>query len=455
MSVDLLLKNGTIVTPSKSFRGNIAVKDGRIAGIGGEEFSVEADEVADLGGKHILPGVIDPHVHIGWPSWDWEEDCICTTRTAAVGGVTTVIHFLNEPLPLHEELSIGIERFERNAYVDGSFHEGIFTQGQIDEIPDMVETRGVNTFKFYLPYKGAEAVPPLVGIDDGIIYAGFKEIGKLKERARALIHAENIEIFYKIKEQMQASGEDASAYWTDTRPNWVEVESIRKVVAFAKGTGCPLYLVHLTTKEAKEEILRARAEGVDVIGETCPQYLVLNVENTDRVKSKVNPPLRHKEDNEAMWQAIQEGVITCIGTDHASVALKDKQDFWDGIVGFAGLETTLPVLLSEGVNKGRISIEKVAEITSYNVAKTFGLYPQKGSIEVGADADFAVVDLEMEMAYSVRESPNITDYSPYDGMVFKGWPIQTYLRGRLIFDHGTILGEKGAGKFIPRFSAQK
>lgn len=454
MVVDLLLKDGTIVTPTRSFKGTIAVKDGKIVAVGENDFGFEAKEVVSLAGKHIFPGVIDPHVHISWPNWDWEEDCVCTTKTAAAGGVTTIMHYLNMPMDLHEELAVYKEKFERNAYVDCGFHEGLFKQSQIDEVKDMAENQGICSFKFYLPYKGDEAVPPLVGIDDGIIYSGFKEIAKLKAPARALIHAENIEIFWKIKEQMIASGEDKTAYWTDTRPNWVEVESIRKVVSFARGTGCPLYLVHLTTKEAKDEILRARAEGIDIIGETCPQYLVLNVDNTDRVQNKVNPPIRHKEDNEAMWEAIREGVISTIGTDHAPVALKDKNGFWEGIVGFSGLQTIIPVLCN-GVNEGRIPIEKVAEITSYNVAKTFGMYPQKGAIEVGCDADFAIVDMNLQKEFHIAETPSIADYSPFEGMSFKGWPVQTYLRGKLIFDNGEVIGEKGAGRYIPRYAQSK
>lgn len=453
MSIDLLIKNGRIVTPDRTFRAAVGVKAGKIVYVGEDEYAVESAKVIDAAGKYIMPGVIDPHVHIGWPFWDWEEDCVATTKAAAAGGVTTIIHYLNEQRDLFEEFYERKEQFERNAYVDCGFHEGIFDERQIKEIIPVSTKEGISSFKFYLPYRGPEAVPPLVGIDDGIIYLGFREIGKLGHPAVANIHAENIEVFFKLKEEFVNNGIEPN--WTDTRPNFVEVESIRRVAAFAKATDCALYIVHLTTKEAREEIIRARADGVKIIGETCPQYLALNVENADRVMSKVNPPIRHKEDNDGLWKAIQEDIITCIGSDHASCARKDKEEFWSATVGMSGIQTLLPIILSEGVNKGRININKAAAITSYNVAKQFGLYPQKGTIEAGADADLILVDLDLEKTVSCRDLYHINDYSPYEGWKLKGWPVETYVRGRLVMKNNEIVGEKGYGKYIPRLAELK
>lgn len=449
---DLLFKNGKIVTADRTFEAAIGVKDGKIVYIG-EDTDMEAKEVVDAQGKYIMPGGIDPHTHIQWPNWDWEEDCVCTTKSAAAGGVTTVIHYLNEPRDLIEQFEERVVQYEKNAIVAAAFHEGIFDKNEISEIREMSTKRGICSYKFYLPYRGSEAVGNLVGIDDGIIYLGFREIGKLTHPALACIHAENAEVFFSLKEEFIKQG--VTPYWTDTRPNWVEVESIRRVVAFAKATGCPLYLVHLTTREAEEEILRARAEGVTCIGETCPQYLVLNIDNVDNVMGKINPPIRRKEDNEALWRAIQNGVITCIGSDSGDVASKDKKEFWSAIVGTAQLQTMLPIIFSEGVNKGRIDINKAVAITSTNAAKTFGLYPQKGTIEVGSDADIIIVDMDLEREVHMEDMYYINDFTVYEGWKFKGWPVETFVRGTRVMKDNKIMVEPGYGKYVPRYAKVK
>jgi dihydroorotase-like cyclic amidohydrolase len=287
-----------------------------------------------------------------------------------------------------------------------------------------------------------------VGIDDGIIYMGFREIGKLDFPGVALVHAENIEVFFKLKDEFIANNIDPD--WNDTRPNFNEVESIRRVVAFAKATGCALLIVHLSTKEAQEELLRARAEGVTIYGETCPQYLTLTTKNSDRILAKVNPPIRTAEDNEGLWDAIRNDVITMIGSDHAACATKHKQEFWSAVVGFAGIQLLLPIILSEGVNKGKISINKAAAITSYNAAKVHGMYPRKGAIEVGSDADLTVVDLNLEKEVHAKDLLHISDFTPFEGWKLKGWPVATFVRGKQVMKDGAITGDKGYGQVIRR-----
>ena len=445
--LDLIIRNAKITTADNTVFGDIAIKDGKIVEIGSIDAEIKAEKVVDAEGKPVIPGLIDTHCHIGWPDWDWEEECVATTKAAAAGGVTTVMLMDGTTQSMFKQLEERTKEFSSNSYVDGTFHEIIYTPEQIKEIVPMATEGGVTSFKFFIPYRGSEVVPPQVGIDDGIIYTGFEQIGRLDSPALALFHPENIEIFFQLKERLLKEGR-TDLVWNDTRPNISEVETIRRCVAFAKATGCALYVVHMTVKEAEEELLRARAEGVKIYGETCPQYLALNCAEADPILSKVNPPIRTKEDNEGLWRGIKSGVISTIGSDHAACAKKHKQEFWSATVGFAGVQTILPVMLTEGVHAGRITLNEMVACTSTNAAKIFGLYPRKGAIEVGSDADLVILDLDKEKVCHADELYHMSDFTPFEGRTFKGCAEKTFVRGKLVADNGNIVGEKGYGEVI-------
>ncbi|WP_206812702.1 dihydroorotase [Paradesulfitobacterium ferrireducens] len=449
MAHDLVVKNGKIVYPWGIVEGDIAVNDGRISVIYEKGSTYDAKETVDASGLHVLPGLIDTHVHIGWPDWPFEEDLGPTTKAAAAGGVTTVLNYVMAPESLVKGIEEQKHKFERGSYVDGCFHGMIFSEKNIEEIPEAAQM-GVRSFKFFLPYRGSEAVPPAVGIDDGILYTGFKKIAELNPKGRALCHCENIEVFFKLKDEfLKQHREDID--WHDTRPNFSEVESIRRVAFFAKETGCPVYIVHMSVKEGPEEIRRARAEGVDITGETCPQYLTLT-KRADRILSKVNPPLRDTEDNESLWQGLNDGTLSCLGSDHAPCAKKHKTEFWSAVVGFAGVQTMLPAVLSEGVNKGRLTLEKLAEITLNN-ARTFGLHPRKGVLSVGADADLTIVDLNKTVQIKAQNLYHISDFTPFEDMSLKGNAVLTMVRGQVVAKEGKIVG-RPTGKFIPAYQQE-
>jgi dihydropyrimidinase len=335
---------------------------------------------------------------------------------------------------------------EKNAHVDVALQACIFTDDHIGDIPQLVE-RGIVGFKFYLPYKGSEVVPPQVGIDDGIVYVGFEKIAQCGKPAHAQIHAENVEIFFKLKERFLKEEREVS--WYDTRPNLCEIESILRCGYFAKITGCPVYVVHMSTKEGPEIVGRLRGEGVDIVAETCPQYLVCTKDNTHRILGKVNPPLRTKEDNESLWEGIRRGLVTTLGSDHAPCLKRHKAEFWSAVVGMAGVQTLLPVMLSEGVNKGRITLEKLVEIACYNNAKQFGLFPRKGAIRVGSDADLVIIDLKKTVKIEVEKLRQLSDFSPYEGWEITGWPVLTMVRGKIVMEDGQLTAEPGYGRFIP------
>ena len=450
MPVEVVIKNGQIVSPEGIVSMDIAIDSGKIVAIGRADVLPEARKVIDAKGNHVMPGAIDAHSHIGWPDWPigkaYEED----TKAAAIGGVTTVIDRLTLPPGSLTDQIFGKagrkEIVEKNAHVDFAFQACLFTMEHIEEIPDLVNS-GVIGFKFYLPYRGPEAVPPMVGIDDGVVYCGFKKIAEVGYPAFAQIHAENIEIFFKLKAQFIKEKKDVT--WADSRPNFAEIEPLIRCGYFSKITGCPVYVVHMSAAEGPQTVSKLRGEGATLIAETCPQYLTLTKSNTDKVLGKVNPPLRTAKDNQAMWEGIRQGIVTNLGSDHAPCALKHKKELWSAIVGFAGIETMLPVMLSEGVNRGRISFEKLVEIACYNNAKQFGLLPRKGTISVGSDADIVIVDLKKKVTVTADKLHHISNFTPYEGWKIKGWPVLTMVRGKVVMEDGKITSKPGWGMYIP------
>lgn len=231
----------------------------------------------------------------------------------------------------------------------------------------------------------------------------------------------------------------------------MEIEPLIRCGYLAKVTGCPIYMVHMSAKEGPEVVVRLKGEGVDINVETCPQYLTLTKDNTDRTLGKVNPPLRTTEDHEALWEGIRKGIITNLGSDHAACSKKHKPEFWPATVGFAGIELMLPVMLSEGVNKGRINLEKLVEIACYNNAKQFNLLPKKGVIAVGADADILILDMNKEVKVTAAKLHHISDFTPWEGWTIKGWPVMTMVRGKVVVDNEELKVEPGFGEYVPAF----
>jgi len=450
MKADTVIKNCRIVRHDGIVGGGIAVHDGIIVAIGRDDALPDAERVIDAKDGYVIPGCIDPHVHVDWPEWDFAEGTVSTTRAAAAGGITTIINHLAGPESLVDILADRKACIEKHAFVDAAFHIAIFSAAQVDEIPKIAGL-GVSSFKFFLPYRGTEVVPPLVGIDDGIVYSGFEKITRLGFPARALVHAENVELFFMLKDRVLREGRGKEIEWDDVRPEVCELEGIQRVVCFAKDTGCPVYIVHISTGEGMEAVKRAKEDGVDIRGETCPQYLTLTAKDVDRILGKVNPPIRKNgAHRDALWNALRRGVLDCIGSDHAPCAKKHKTDFWDAYVGVAGIQTLLPVLLSEGVGRGRISMQKLVEVTSYNTARTFGLYPKKGALSVGSDADLVLLDMKKKNTVKADSLHHISDFSLFEGWELTGCPVLTMVRGSVVMQDGEVTGKPGWGSFIPR-----
>lgn len=451
--LDYIIKNGKVVSPEGVVELSIAVKDEKIVALGNDDLMPEAKRVIDAKGNYVIPGAIDVHAHVGWPDWEINEAYRKDTESAAFGGVTTIVDRVTLPPGSLVDQMFGPngrrDSLEKNSYVDVALQACLLTNDHIEEIPELLK-HGISGFKFYIPYRGSEAVPPMVGIDDGIIYFGFKKIAEAGYPAFAQIHAENIEYFFKFKEKALADPKlKDTITWADTRPNFVEIEPLIRCGYLAKETGCPLYVVHMSTKEGPSVVAKLRGEGADITIETCPQYLTMDKYTADRVLSKVNPPIRTKEDQEGLWEGIRNGLVTNMGSDHAPCAKKHKSEFWSAVVGMTGLETLLPVMLSEGVNKNKITIEKLVEIMSYNNAKQFGLLGRKGALTVGSDADIVIVDLDKEVLVKSENLHGLSDFTGYEGWNIKGWPVMTMVRGQVVMENDELVGELGFGKYVP------
>jgi dihydroorotase (multifunctional complex type) len=453
MPVDTRIINCSLVAHDGTREAGIAIDNGKVVAIAADDVLPPAKETLDGGGHYVLPGLVDAHVHLEYPPGvDPSTNIRMETRACAAAGCTTIVHLLAPADDILEKARDFVGFYEENGFVDLALSARIYTRDNVQQIRSLCDF-GIMSVKLLLPYKGSEAVwaGRVGGIDDGIVYLTLKKVGQLSKEgynAFVRVHCENPEIFFKLKEEFEEKGEEPSS-WNEVRPRVCEEESMRKCLFLASATSCPLYIVHMTIKEGVALIKQAWADGVAVVAETCVQYLTLNTDNVDRVLSKINPPIRESQDNQALWEALKDGTLQVVATDHAPVPRELKTDFWGATVGIPSAEMLLPVMLSEGVNKGRISLEKLVEVCCYNPAKHFGLAPRKGTLTVGADADLVLVDLQKEATAPTKPRYSNTDYSLFAGWQVKGWPILTMLGGRIVMRDGDVIVDTGAGKFVP------
>jgi dihydroorotase (multifunctional complex type) len=453
MHVDTVIKNCRLVRHDGILDAGVAVDQGRVVAVAKDSELPPAKNTIDGKGNHVIPGIVDAHVHLQYPPGvDPEGNIRAETQACAAAGCTTLIHLLAPADNIKTQAQDFVALYENNAYVDLALSARIYTRENISQISELCDF-GINSVKLLLPYKGSEAVwqGRVGGIDDGIVYLTFKEVARLAHEGRNVfvrVHCENVEIFLAMKDELLDQGREPGS-WNEVRSRVCEQESMQKCLYLAGITGCPLYIVHLTIKEGLLLLARARAEGVNVMAETCVQYLTQNTDTVDPVLSKVNPPIREPEDNAKLWEALRNGSIDVVATDHAPVPKSMKQDFWNATVGMPGSETLLPLMLSEGVNKGRISIEKLVEVCCFSPARKFGLTPQKGILDVGGDADLVIVDLEKEAVAPQQPVYSNSDFSTVAGKKIKGWPVLTMLRGEIIARDGEVSGAKGYGRYVP------
>ncbi len=453
---DLIIRNGDLVLPGVGPRpADIAIAGGKIRALLRRGTRAPAAEELDARHLTIFPGVIDPHVHQDITSSP--DPWLTETRSALVGGVTTLLDFRMSAEPYSKRFAGDRAAAEASALVDFGFQLVITTEEQLGELDRYVAEYGVPTFKLLMSFKGQEgAYLGVPGIDDGILFELMERVAR--HRAGLVsVHTENIEVVWRLRDRLQRQGRRDLAAFTESRPPFVEAEDIHKAIHYGAVTGCPVHVVHLTSREGYEAIVHGRRQypGVRVTVETCPHYLTLTCDAAD-VRARVNPPVKYAEDREALWAALAAGGIDTIGSDHCSRDLASKLgtgggvDVWKTASAFPGLGTLLPLLLSEGYHKRGLPLERIAEVTSRNAARLYGLHPDKGGVHPGADADLVLVDLAAERRISPELVQSSCDWNLWDGWLVRGWPVHTLVRGTVAMRDGQVVAAPGTGRYLPR-----
>lgn len=448
-TLDLLLVNGRVVIPeSGETDAAIAVAEGRIVALLAADARPAAREVIDLRGKVVLPGVIDPHTHVTLgPPDGWFTE----TRAAAVAGITSVLDFQLLTGSYVEAFPKIRAEADARSCVDYGLHFCPSVEAHLDELDVWVRELGIPSFKFYMNFRGDEgAYLGVAGADDGYLYELCQRVAR-HPGAVLCVHTENIEIVNRLQPRLVQGGGEGLHVWGASRPPITEAENTNRAAFFGRETGCPIYVVHMSSAAAAREVRLARAQGAIVHAETCPQYLAHDVDSPLGLVAKCNPPLRTREDVEALWQGLADGTIDTVGSDHVPRPRSAKSGTtWKASRGTPTISMIVPVLLHEGVHRRGLSLTRVAELTSLTPARLFGMYPRKGTIRVGSDADLTVVDLALEREVRWQALQSFSDYTLWEGQRMRGWPVLTVLRGQVIARDGRFLGSPGTGRYVAR-----
>jgi dihydropyrimidinase len=451
-----LIKGGNVITAVDNYYADVLIEDERVAVIG-RQLEMEADRTIDASGKLVIPGGIDPHTHMELPfgGTSASDDFRTGTTAAAHGGTTTIIDFA---VQYHgESLVQAVDNWHKKAEgktaIDYGFH--LITTDLPDErVPEMRQliNEGVMSFKLFMAYPGVFLV------DDATIFRAMKNAGE----AGGLIcmHAENGIVINEIIKHALAEGKTAPKYHALTRPTKAEAEGVHRAIAIAEMAEAPVYIVHLSCADALEEVREARDNGLPAYAETCPQYLFLDYslyerEGFEGAKWVMTPPLREKWNQDKLWQGLQGNDLQVISTDHCPFCFKEQKelgrdDFTRIPNGGPGVEHRMSLIYNGGVAGGRISLNRFVELTSTSAAKIFGLFPRKGTVAVGSDADIVIFDPNEEMTLSAETHHMNVDYSAYEGMKIKGATKTVLSRGKIVIDDGKYTGSPGDGRFLKR-----
>ena len=449
--LDLKIINGKVFIPGSGFFNlEVGVKDGKIVSLGNPQDMPDASETLDAGGNIVMPGVIDPHIHLGIFA-DFAMECEHETRAALAGGVTTAGVFMGGGESYLPQLGSLIDIIEQKASADLFFHLSVFTDEQMAEMEEYYKQFGVTSFKFYMA--GVKGVFP--GVTDGFIYEGFKKIAAMGDKAIACIHCEDQSIIDVAFDKVSQEKPDGTLVdWSDTGPNMAEEEAIMRACYLAEKAGNRLYIVHISTKEGSDRFALLRQnKNCRVYGETTSAYLSVNKRDSFGFLGKMLPPLRDKSDNDGLWENVRLDNIDTFGTDNVSMTKEVKQaekGLLGAMPGYPILQTHLPAILTEGYHNRGVSLETILNKATMNPAKIYGLYPQKGTIAVGSDADIVVLDLNKERVVRADELFSYGDFSLYEGKTLKGWPSVVVKGGKVAYKDGQIVVEPGVGNYLRR-----
>lgn len=453
--MDTVIRNGTIVTAGETYEADIGIQDGHVSLIGRD---LEGDEVIDAEGLYVLPGGVDVHTHMQLPvgATSSSDDFVTGTVAAACGGTTTIVDFADQErgLSLHAALEKRLGRAEGRAVIDFGLHVSIIDANASvleDEMPALVK-EGIASFKVYLAYPGRYMV------DDASLFRVLlktREIGAL-----VLVHAENGQVVDYLIRRHLSEGKTSPQWHARSRPAAAEAEATGRAIALAAMAEAPIYVVHVTCRASLEKVREARQRGELAFAETCTSYLLCteekyNLPGFEGAKYVISPPLREKADQEALWRALGRGELQVVSTDHCPfnfVGQKElgRDDFSLIPSGMPGVETRVPLLYHFGVNQGRLSMNRFVELVATNPARLMGLYPKKGSITVGGDADLVIFDPRKQVRLCRENLHMNVDYSPYEDVTVRGYPVRTISKGRTVVLDGEFVGRQGDGQFLRR-----
>lgn len=455
MSLNYLIRNGTLVTSADTCVADIGIAGEKIVVIG-KDLPAEGAKVIDAAGKYIFPGGIDVHTHLDMPFGGTvsKDDFKTGTIAAACGGTTTIVDFCmqGKGQTLQEALINWHNKARNKAVIDYGFHMAItdINEAILQEMPAVIK-QGYPSFKLFMTYDGLR-------VEDDVL---LKALIEARDHDGIIsVHAENYFVIKYLTEKFRREGKNEPIYHALSRPPLAEGEATGRAIKLALLTEAPLYVVHLTCRSALQEVACARKQSARIMAETCPQYLLLSEDNYREpdfqgAKYVMSPPLRPKENQEYLWRALAHDMLQVVATDHCPFDFKGQKEmgrnfFGEIPNGSAGVEARMMLLFDRGVNSGKISLNRFVAITATNPAKIFGMYPEKGTLAVGSDADITIFDPKLSKTISKKILHENVDHTPYENFQIKGFPIMTFSRGQIVAKNGDFVGQIGAGKFIAR-----
>jgi dihydropyrimidinase len=455
----LLIRNGTVVSADKTFAADVLIEGETIKEVRPGIAAEPIHEVLDATGMLLLPGGIDAHTHLDMPfgGTTSSDDFETGTRAAAIGGTTTLVDFAIQAkgTKMRDALDTWWKKAESKACIDYGLHMIVtdLPEAGLEDMDDMVR-EGVASFKLFMAY------PNVLMVDDATIFRALQQTSK--NGALICMHAENGSVIDVIVRQALAEGKTAPIYHALTRPTLAEAEAVHRAIALAEMAGVPIYIVHLSSEDALNQVREARDRGLPAFAETCPQYLLLSIDDMpllgfEGAKYVFTPPLREKQNLPKLWDGLKSDNLQVVSTDHCPFCLEDqkalgKDDFTKIPNGGPGIENRLQLLHHHGVNAGKITLNRFVEIVSTAPARIFGMYPKKGSIAPGSDADIVVWDPQAEHLISAKTHHMRVDYSMFEGFKVQGNARQVFSRGELIVDKGQYIGRSGRGQYLRRMA---
>ena len=460
MNWDHVIRNGTIVETSGLYGADIYIKNEKIAAISHENLGGFVKKETDAKGCYVLPGLIDTHIHSRDPGATHKEDFYHSTQAAAAGGITTVFEMPNSNPPVNntDNFFKQVENLQQKAHVDFALWGICLGHINLQDIRALNDA-GVIGFKFFWGYAVhsqtyqliynyrsgmQDVIPPF---KDGEVFDIFKEVARTGKLLA--IHAENNDLIQSFTQKIERSGRTDYDSLLEARPNLVEETTIQTAIAFSKTTGARLHILHITTGEGVDLVKKAQEDGYAVTAETCPHYLFISNEDYEKIGSqmKVYPPVKYQRDQDRLWQGIKERTVSLVCSDHAPHTEDEKDgDLWSIPAGMCGVETLAPLMI-DAVSKGTITIQDLVELLSENPAKLFGVYPQKGSLQIGTDADITIIDLNKKHKIAKENLHSKSKVTAFDGFEVTGFPVATIVRGQTVMENGVILG-KPKGCFV-------